>query len=309
MKNTKHIILTVLSAVIILASLFTLNDEEQRIEIVLYTTSQMNASNYHSITFDTPKAFNNKAYKGIYVKDGNTIDVTKYAPNGTNGSYEINAWVLLGEVYLSMGDIKSVIINQAYVITPYVATKTSLFTFALSDSGAGITGYSGSSATVIFPRYAMIGSNYYVVTEIATLSDSSGSYSAFTGNTTIQTVVFNEGLKTIGTTAFKNCNSLKYVYFSNTVSSVASDAFYMDFSGTYETNRDVAVNIRFYIPSSNKVSTSDWLAAKHSASGKRYYGTKYKTFSHFLATGDFTNAFQTNNYTAYTKSLEIAKSL
>ena len=290
------------------ASLFTLNDEDRRFEIVLYTVGEMVANGYHSITFDTPTAFNNKDYKGVYIKDGNVIDVTKYTPDKTAGSFEINAWVLPGEVYLSMGDIKSVTINQSYNITPYVSTKSSLFTFALCDSGVGITGYSGTDTTVIFPRYAMIGTNYYVVSEITMLSDSNGSYSAFTGNTTIQTVVFNEGLKIVCENAFKNCSNLKDVYFSSTVNSVAGYSFYMDSGKDYEANRDIAAARRYYIPSGSGLSTSKWAAAHHTSAGTHYYGEKGK-YLFWTKSYDYSNAFQTNSYTAFTKSLEIAKSL
>ena len=290
------------------ASLFTLNDEDRRFEIVLYTVSEMVANGYHSITFDTPTAFNNKDYKGVYIKDGNVIDVTKYTPNKTTGSFEINAWVLSGEVYLSMGDIKSVMINQSYNITPYVSTKSSLFTFALCDSGVGITGYSGTDTTVIFPRYALIGSDYYVVSEITLLSDSNGSYSAFTGNTTIQTVVFNEGLKIVCENAFKNCSNLREVYFSSTVTSVAGYSFYMDSGKDYEANRDICAARRFYIPSGSGLSTSEWAAAHHTSAGTHYYGDKGK-YLLWTKSYDYSQAFQTNNYTAFTKSLEIARSL
>ena len=291
------------------ASLFTLNDEDRRFEIMLFTEAELQAKGYHEVTFDAPTKFNNKQYKGIFIKQGEVMNVTNYAPNGVYGSFEINAWVVTGEAYLSLVDLSGVVIDQAYTITPYVATRQDLFTFVLADSGASITGYSGTDTTVIFPRYALIGANYYVVTELSTLVDASGNnYSAFTGNTTVNTVVFNEGLKAIGANAFKDCLNIRNIYFSSTITSVAGDAFYITAAGNHEKNRDVAQQLRFYIPSGSVLSKSNWLATYHTSEGPFYYGNKGR-YMLWIYSYDYSNAFQKNTYTAFTKSLEIARSL
>ena len=204
-------------------------------------------------------------------------------------------------MYYSLNDIKAFVVDKTYVLTPYVSTKTSLFTFALNDSGVSMTGYSGTDSTVILPRYALVGSNYHIVTELG------GEGNLFTGNTSVTTVVLNEGLVSIASVAFKNCSSLKNVYFSKTVQNVAGDAFFLDSGKNYEANRDIAQNRRFYIPTGSGLSTSKWAAAKHTTSGTHYYGNsgRYLLVNKY----DYSKAFQTNSYTAFTKSLEIAKSL
>ena len=147
---------------------------------------------------------------------------------------------------------------------------------------------------------------YYVVTEITMLSDSNGSYSAFTGNTTVKTVVFNEGLKIVCVNAFKDCSNLYNDYFSSTVTSVATDAFFLD-AGNDDTNKSLASDRRFYIVSGSSVSTSNWTATKIGLLQTQYYGSSKNSW---LATKyDYSKAFQTNTYTAFTKSLEIARSL
>ena len=82
----------------------------------------------------------------------------------------------------------------------------------------------------------------------------------------------------------------------------------MDSGKDYEANRDIAAARRYYIPSGSGLSTSKWAAAHHTSAGTHYYGEKGK-YLFWTKSYDYSNAFQTNSYTAFTKSLEIAKSL
>ncbi|MDE6583882.1 MAG: leucine-rich repeat domain-containing protein, partial [Anaeroplasmataceae bacterium] len=210
------------------ASLFVLNEEMERFELEVLDLAAARLNAYDLITFDVPKEeLNTKGYYGFFIPKSASKDITELLPNGTYDTFEINAWVSDSSTYYSLSDIKE--ITGAQTLTAYVSTQLSYFEFETIDSGATISAYTGSAETVIFPEYALLGGKYVKVVEIKEMTnDSQETYSAFTENTTMRTLVFNESLARIGGNAFKNCDGLENVYFSKNLlaSNVAKDAFF-----------------------------------------------------------------------------------
>lgn len=217
----------------------------------------------------------NRLYTAVTLKNDELL-LAKELPYGYYSSYEINAWVDENGRYYSLQEDSAV----SGKMTAYITTNRNYFTY----DGNEITGFDAAYAeqtsaitVLITPRY---GINQEIVTSIGT--------GAFSGNSVLQTVVLSEGIEAVNSDAFKNGSALKKVYFADTVVSVAKDSFYMNISGNnYEANRDIAVNIRFYLSADSALDTSSWLACKWNSTEK-YYGKKYSVFG----SGDFTSVFQ-----------------
>lgn len=268
-------------------SFFVRDDEKKTFTLTLYLASDSIFNDYYKITYNVNSNFNNKDYVSFYILKNQSTDIRSLLPSGTYSTYEINAWND-GSKYYSLYDLSNV--STSLTLEALITTSTSDYTFEIDGDGAKITKYNGSSEFVIIPRYAVIDGVYLVVNTIGS--------EAFMGNTSIKTVVLNDGLVTIGSNAFKNCPSLVSVYFSDSVTTVNSDAFFEDTSSTYETNRDIAVARRFYFTSNSTFKESDltsWLACRWNSTDRYYECGKYTVF--FVNHGDFRNAYQTYSST------------
>ncbi len=278
---------------------FVINDDSKALELVLidpnYQDEVFNKDMKNYIKYNIlSNNFDSYDYIGFYLPKVE-YDITKLIPSSTYNNYYINAWKDVSGNYYSLNDLKE--INSNLNLTAYISSVQSDFVFELDNDTAIISGYNGTSQTVIIPRYALVGSEYYVVTSIKTFTGKDEDnktiiYSPFTSNDTVINVVFNDGFTTVGNNAFKNCKNIRNIYFSDTVNSVISDAFYMDYSSTFETVRDdTCKHVRFYTSENSKLNKSKWLAAKWN-SNSDYYGDKG---SGFLGMNkyDFTNSFQT----------------
>lgn len=117
------------------------------------------------------------------------------------------------------------------------ATDASPFRYStLSNGGIKITGYTGTDTTVSIPATI----DGYSVTEIARAAFSGNSTiktlvipdtvttisaNAFYGCSNLEQVHFGIGVKTIGDSAFSNCLKLKHLRMPNTLESIGESAF------------------------------------------------------------------------------------
>lgn len=258
---------------------------------IFYLVSLDSLTDVYQITLDVKEAFNNKGYVSILLPSNINLDY-QLLPNGTYNHYGINYWYN-GELDFHSQNILS-LEHVDQTLHAYYSTIDYL-SFGLDSSNGSqmvsVTNFSYNQddlITVILPKYVFINGEYKVVESIASFADGDEIYSVFSGKTNIKAIYFNEGFKVLGANAFKNSTKLTTIYFSNTVTSVASDAFYMNFSSTFEKCREVCVNIRFYLASNSILSTSGWLACKWNTS-KKYYGEK----TTLLGSIDLRNAFNT----------------
>ncbi len=276
-------------------NLFILNEEMQRLELRIYAKEDTIFETYDLIEFEVPKKeLNNKNYYGYYIRRNVETDISNILPNGTYESFEINAWVSDSTSYLSLDDVKH--IQGAHTLTCYPSTKQEYFEFEDMNGFASITSYTGTASTLIFPEYALLGSSYKKVTSIKEqTNDAKEKFSAFTGNTTIQTLILNESLSRIGSNAFKNCDGLVSVYFpiAMEASMIATDAFYFIKTGTmnFEKARDEAKEISFYCTELQKASL-DLIACTYNGN-HRHYGKKESGFLG-AGTADLRNSYQVN---------------
>ncbi len=250
-----------------------------------YIETYKNRDNYYNITFDYNTKFASSWYYGISVLKGSELSYDPF-DFGSYNSYSINYWYNAnGEYY--RGNINT-LVEEDQTLKAYYASNG--MTYTLNNGKASVLSYGGSSIDVIFPKYVLVGDSYYVLATMETV----GEGSCFTGNTSIRNVYFNDGFETIINNAFKNCSSLRYIYFSDTITNVASDAFYIANSSTFETNRDVCKNIRFYFTSNSPIKEStlhNWLACKWNSSERHYELSESGLFG--IAKADLTNAYQT----------------
>lgn len=257
-------------------NLFITNEEKERLELHLYTLKDSLFKNYDTITFNTSRTeLNSKEYYGFFISKASETDITSLLPNQTFDTFEINAWISEDGKYYSLEDLKTMKGN--HTLSAYISTKQNYFEFETISGGATISNYTGTSEVVIFPEYALLGGKYVKVIGMKELVDESKTkYSAFTGNTTISTLVLNESLIAIGGNAFKNCLSLKHIYISNSVESIASDAFYFTEGNDWGKNGYAsALRIHFLYQTeawSSKFSGKTLLAFNDSR--KYYYSTK-----------------------------------
>lgn len=271
---------------------FEINEDKERFELELidpsYELDSFVAEDYNLITYNVNEKFDSFDYYGFYLPK-TIYDITSLIPNTIIDSYVINAWNDNG-TYYNISQLKS--INSSMNLTAYISTNPSEFGFeVLSEENktAALVNYSGTASNVILPRYVSINGSYYVLESLKENISNGQTVSAFTANETIVNVVFNDGFKTIGANAFKNCKNIRNIYFSDSVSSVATDAFYMDYSGTIETVRDTTIkHVRFYMSSNSTLSSPSWLAGKASTGSINYGNRKLLGF----AIVDLRDAFQ-----------------
>ena len=83
--------------------------------------------------------------------------------------------------------------------------------YSTSGTEATVTGYSGSSTTVVIPNTVSDGTTTYTVTTIAGGSSSTG---AFANNTTITSLTIGENITTIQNYAFYDCTALTEINFN-----------------------------------------------------------------------------------------------
>ncbi|MDE7106041.1 MAG: leucine-rich repeat domain-containing protein [Anaeroplasmataceae bacterium] len=288
---------------------FAVNEDEERFEIELYSKENTLFEAYDIVLFTTTREeFNSKDYYGFYIEKNKETDVSSLLPNGVWETFEINAWIE-DTTYYSLDDIKHM--TGTHTFTSYISTQLSYFDFEIVSTGASITGYTGTSSTVIFPEYALLSGYYRKVVEIKELLDSNQNvYSAFTENTTISTLIMNESLAFIGRNAFKNCDGLANVYLPSALeaSSVASDAFYFVKTGTmnFEKARDIAKEITFHC-SLKQASELDLVACTYNGSD-RHYG---KNEAGFLGAGraNLTNSFAKETICIADISNEVIKNM
>ena len=221
-------------------------------------------NNYFDITFDYNSKFTSNWYYGISLSEDDEISYDAFNFGSYNGYY-INYWYNNNGEYYG-GNINE-LVRENQTLKAYYATDN--MTFTVNNDGASIVSFNGSQIDIIFPKYVNINGAYYILKTMEVV----GEGSCFTGNTSIRNIYFNDGFETIIVNAFKNCSSLRNIYFSDTINSVASDEFYIANSSTFETNRDVCKNIRFYFTSNSSIKESTlqgWLACKW-RSDSRYY--------------------------------------
>ena len=257
----------------------------------IYLISDISSlSNYYTVTLDYDYIhFNDKLYTSVSLPNDTLFD-SKYLPNCRYNHMSINYWYNdeLEYHYGNINELNSV--NTT--LKAYYATCDYLSYGYDSSSGenlVSITGfnYSGSeNITIVLPKYVYINSSYEILRGLAIFVDGDEKYSVFNGNTKLYAIYFNDGFTTILDNAFKNCQALTDVYLSDTVSSVASDAFYM----TGDNDSANAERLRFYLSDYSTLSLSEWKGFKKSGS-YCYYGNKK---SGFLGIGsyDLSNAFQ-----------------
>ena len=89
------------------------------------------------------------------------------------------------------------------------------------DSGH-ITGYTGEATTVYIPEYIPVDNGDGTSSAIKVTGIDA---SAFSGNTTIQTVKFNKYITEIPENAFKGCQNLKNIEYTS-LTAIGKDAFY-----------------------------------------------------------------------------------
>ena len=274
------------------ASLFVFNEELERFELTLIDLNDLRFNSYDLITFETPREeLNTKGYYGFFIPKASPKDISELLPNGAYDTFEMNAWIS-NSIYYSLNDIKEM--TGSHHLSAYVSTKLCYFEFESIDAGATISAYTGSSETVIFPEYALLGGKYVPVVDIKEMTDENKeNCSAFTGLTTMRTLVFNESLAHIGSNAFKNCDGLENIYFPSALlaSNVAKDAFYFVKTGVsdFEKALKQATKLQFHC-SSIQAEELNLLACKYNKSKERYYG---KVASEFMGIGkaDLTHSF------------------
>lgn len=289
------------------ANLFILNEDLQRFELHLLSLNDILFKDFDQITFETPRdEFNTKGYYGFFIPKATTKDISGLMPNGTYDSFEINAWVS-EDVYYSLSDLKE--IRGPHQFKAYTATKLSFFDFDTEASGAALSKYTGAASLVILPEYALVGGSYLPVVGIKEqLDENKLKGSAFTSNTSIETIVLNESMAFIGSNAFKNCDGLKNVYLPKKLLSlnVASDAFYFEKSGAFnfEKTLELAKKISFHC-SELQANELNLVACKYNNSD-RHYGKKESGFLG-VGTADLRNAFLKEDVVIANVSYELIK--
>ena len=211
-------------------------------------------SEYYTLTLDYSSSFASNWYFGVTIPNDVTPSYEIF-DFGSYSSYGINYWYNdLGEYYEE--NISEISHTNQTLYAYYYTNK--YLGYGIKNNKATISSfdYSGSSITIILPKYVKIGSSYYILATMENISTSDEMESAFTGKTSIKAIYFNDGFETIIGNAFKNCTSLTKVYLSDTITSVATDSFYM------KDDETAAKNIRFYLTANSTLSHSDWLACK-----------------------------------------------
>ena len=128
---------------------------------------------------------------------------------GDAGHSEENTYTLFKEKELG----KEVSVVNA-VQGPAGNKSADLFDWKIKESGAVITGYKGSSATVVIPERL----NNYNVVEIG--------LRAFENNTEIENVILPTTLESIGSFSFKGCIRLKNIIVPGSVTKFDNGAFW-----------------------------------------------------------------------------------
>ncbi len=289
------------------ANLFILNEDLQRFELHLLSLNDILFKDFDQITFEASRdEFNTKGYYGFFIPKATTKDISSLMPNGTYDSFEINAWVS-EDVYYSLSDLKE--IRGPHQFKAYIATKLSFFDFDTEASGAALSKYTGAASLVILPEYALVGGSYLPVVGIKEqLDENKLKGSAFTSNTSIETIVLNESMAFIGSNAFKNCDGLKNVYLPKKLLSlnVASDAFYFEKSGAFnfEKTLELVKKISFHC-SELQANELNLVACKYNNSD-RHYGKKESGFLG-VGTADLRNAFLKEDVVIANVSYELIK--
>ena len=289
------------------ANLFILNEDLQRFELHLLSLNDILFKDFDQITFEASRdEFNTKGYYGFFIPKATTKDISGLMPNGTYDSFEINAWVS-EDVYYSLSDLKE--IRGPHQFKAYIATKLSFFDFDTEASGAALSKYTGAASLVILPEYALVGGSYLPVVGIKEqLDENKLKGSAFTSNTSIETIVLNESMAFIGSNAFKNCDGLKNVYLPKKLLSlnVASDAFYFEKSGAFnfEKTLELVKKISFHC-SELQANELNLVACKYNNSD-RHYGKKESGFLG-VGTADLRNAFLKEDVVIANVSYELIK--
>ena len=203
----------------------TLVDNYYFIDYKLYTNIDLEGY-YYIIVLVESKYVNNQEV-GYLIKDGNTISTM---PSYTYNIYEVNAYFTTSDLSIDNIVLDLSKLNSNTYLYPYYSTNTQLLT---SEDNA-LTGVNIAIDTLIVPLYI----NGVAITEIKA--------SAFESNSSIKTLVLSNYITTLNSNSFK-CSSLTKIYITESVSSIADDAFYMD-----TTNR--ISDITFYNNSSLDLS-------------------------------------------------------
>lgn len=101
--------------------------------------------------------------------------------------------------------------------TAGVTTEGFDFQFDATTGTATVTGYTGVDTAIVIPAQAIKGGITYQVTSVAE--------KAFYANTSIISVTFEEGIKSIGNFAFAFCDSLQTVEMCDSIESMGSNVF------------------------------------------------------------------------------------
>jgi uncharacterized repeat protein (TIGR02543 family) len=217
--------------------------------IYLYSDAS-SLGDYYIVELDYDiEKFNDKLYKAVALDKNMDFD-SKYLPSGVYNHMNINYWYNNQEEY-HLGNIH-LLPHQNTTLKAYYATCDYLsygYDMATGESLLSVTGfnYSGSDLiTIILPKYVKVDGSYEILRSLALfVDDDNNKYTVFTYNNKIYAIYFNDGFEVIGDNAFKDAIQLTNVYFSNTITSVASDAFYMTVGSNAEANAAYAEKIRF----------------------------------------------------------------
>ncbi len=109
------------------------------------------------------------------------------------------------------------------------------FTYRSSGNGIEITGYTGSSASIVIPKkidgYTVVGigmgafSQKTGITDIKIEADANIGMSAFSQCTSLKTVEFAGYIPSVGMSAFAQCSSLAEIRITGTVPDIGMSAF------------------------------------------------------------------------------------
>lgn len=250
-------------------SLFKLNEFTNRLELEMVQT--LPAGNYVETTID--EGLGTKGYIPYQALE------SKGLAYETFNSYEVNAWIDGAGIYYSWYDLlaktnQNVQLQDVYISTPQKDLKVEV------AESAKITGFTfDSSVTVLItPRYIYTDGKAVLVTTIGANAffgaEEKGSFfnKKVEQYHMLETIVLHEGLIEVESNAFKNSISLKNVYLPSTLTTVATDAFFMDVVSKAETNQGYAKNVKFHILPESGLNVGDWLAYKWNLN-KHYYNT------------------------------------
>lgn len=121
---------------------------------------------------------------------------------------------LLGQLSVSALDTSNLVQTGTY----------NGFTYSITDKGATLTDYTGTSSSITIPLTIMTTTNDTAQTKVSVPVVSIDGVCQ--ENTTITSVKFSEGFTQTGVSTFQGCTNLKTVQLPSTLKSIESTAFY-----------------------------------------------------------------------------------